>query len=101
MPRLLLTKDAKRDLAAVGLEAPKLAVRLGVLLQELGADDALLAMLTAHDFGFDRRAAFHVSRWQEHWRSGKDLWRLKFWELEDQGIPYRVIYALKRGTGNH
>ncbi len=22
-------------------------------------------------------------------------------ELEDQGLPYRVIYALKRGTGNH
>jgi hypothetical protein len=101
VPRLLLTEDAKQDLAAIRLVAPKLAVRLGVLLQELIADDALLPMLTTHDFGSDRQAAFHVSRWQEHWRRGKDLWRLKFWELEDQGIPYRVIYALKRGTGNH
>lgn len=101
MPRLLFIEDAKRDLAAIRLGAPKLALRLAVLLQELSRDDALLDMLTAHDFGSDKRAALHVSRWQEHWRDGKDLWRLKFWELEDQGIPYRVIYAMKRGTGDH
>ena len=74
---------------------------MATLLQELSADETLLEMLKAHDFGSDKRAGFQVSRWQEHWRGGKDLWRLKFWELEDQGIPYRVIYALKRGTGNH
>lgn len=101
MPRLLFIEDAKRDLAAIKLEAPQLAVRLAVLLQELSSDDSLLEMLTAHDFGSDKRAPFHVSRWQEHWRGGKDLWRLKFWELEDQGLPYRVVYALKRGTGDH
>lgn len=56
--RLLLHEDAKRDLAAIKLEAPRLAVRLGTLLQELSADEALLEMLTAHDFGSDRRAAF-------------------------------------------
>ena len=100
MPQLLLLENAKRDLAAISLEAPRLALRLGTLLQELNADETLLEMLTAHDFGSDKRAAFQVSRWQEHWRRGRDLWRLKFWELEDQGIPYRVIYALKRGTGN-
>lgn len=101
MLRLLLHEDARRDLAAIKLEAPRLALRLATLLQELSSDEALLEMLTAHDFGSDRRAGFQVSRWQEHWGRGKDLWRLKFWELEDQGIPYRVIYALKRGTGNH
>jgi hypothetical protein len=101
VPRLLLHQDAKSDLAAIKLVAPSLAVRLATLLQELSADEVLLEMLTAHDFGSDRHAAFQVSRWQEHWRRGRDLWRLKFWELEDQGIPYRVIYALKRGTGNH
>ena len=74
---------------------------MATLLQELSADEALIGMLTAHEFGSDRRVPFQVSRWQEYWRRGRDLWRLKFWELEDQGIPYRVIYALKRGTGNH
>ncbi len=42
-----------------------------------------------------------VSKWHALWKKGMDLWRLKFWELEHQGLPYRVIHALKRGTGDH
>jgi hypothetical protein len=99
--RLLICRDAKADLAQLAQSEPRLAARLVVLLQEIQADRALLDMLTVHDLGAGGREAFHVSRWEEHWHQDKDIWRLKFWELEHQGLPYRVIYALKRGTGDH
>ena len=101
MPRLLIHDDAKADLTQLAQSEPQLAARLIVLLQEIQADRELLDMLTAHDFGSDGHELFHASRWQQHWHQDKDIWRLKFWELENQGIQYRVIYALKRGTGDH
>ena len=101
MPRLLFHRDAKSDLFQLAQSVPKLAARLTALMQEIRSDTELLEMLTLHNFGSDERELFHVSHWEEHWHKGKDIWRLKFWELENQGIPYRVIYALKRGTGDH
>jgi len=101
VPRLLIHKDAEQDLDDLAIAQPKLAARLAVLLQEISADTRLIDMLTVHGFGLDERAPFDVSKWQAHWKEGRDLWRLKFWELEHQGLPYRVIYALKRGTGDH
>lgn len=53
----------------------------------------LLDRLTQHDFGAYGTAEVHVSKWQEQWRKGNDLWRLKVWDLEDKGLRYRVIYA--------
>ena len=101
MPRLLFHREARQDLEVLAASQPKLAARLLVLLAEVAAVPDLLDMLTVHGFGSDEREPFDVSRWQAHWKEGKDLWRLKFWELEHQGLPYRVIYALKRGTGDH
>ena len=101
MPRLLFHPEARQDLSDLAASQPKLAARLLVLLAEIAADAVLMNMLTVHGFGSDEREPFDVSRWQAHWKEGKDLWRLKFWELEHQGLPYRVIYALKRGTGDH
>lgn len=101
MPRLLIHKDAEQDLDDLAGSQPKLAARIVALLAQVSADPWLLDMLTVHGFGSNQREAFDVSRWQAHWGQGMDLWRLKFWELEHQGLPYRVIYALKRGTGDH
>lgn len=101
MPRLLIHSDAKTDLLQLAQSEPKLTARLIVLLQEVQSDKELLDMLTAHNFGADGRELFHASHWQQHWHQDKDIWRLKFWELDRQGLPYRLIYALKRGTGNH
>jgi len=101
LPRLLFHRDAEADLAQLAQSEPQLAARLYVLLKEVQADRELLDMLTSHDFGADGGELFHASRWQQHWHQDKDIWRLKFWELENQGISYRVIYSLKRGTGDH
>ncbi|MFB1488915.1 MULTISPECIES: hypothetical protein [unclassified Thiocapsa] len=53
----------------------------------------LLDRLTQHDYGAHRSADFHVSKWFEQWNKGRDLWRLKVWDLEDKGLRYRVVYA--------
>lgn len=85
--------DATADLEALFKEKPKVAGRIVALLEELDADPDLLDRLTQHDYGAHREADFHVSRWQEHWRSGRDLFRLKVWDLEDKRLRYRIVYA--------
>jgi hypothetical protein len=101
VPRLLIHRDAEQDFRDLARTQPKLFGRLLALLQEIGSDTRLIEILTVHGFGSDERGPFDVKKWFEHWNAGKDIWRLKFWELEHQGLPYRVIYALKRGTGDY
>lgn len=97
MYRLFVHDDAKADLEQLWASEPAAAARIAVLLQELADDQDLLDRLTQHDYGSSQTAQFHVSRWQEHWRKGKDLWRLKVWDLEDKGLRYRVVYNFVPG----
>ncbi len=63
------------------------------MLEELEGNPDLLDRLTQHDFGAYGSGRFHVSKWFAQWNTGKNLWRLKVWDLEDQGLRYRVVYA--------
>lgn len=85
--------DAEADLEALFRRSPRVASRILVLLEEVEADQDLLDRLTQQDFGQDRATEFQVSRWIRQWNKGKNLWRLKVWDLEDKGIRYRVVYA--------
>ncbi|MGY6555737.1 MAG: hypothetical protein ACXIUM_14560 [Wenzhouxiangella sp.] len=76
---------------------PQTAGRILALLEQIGGDQRLLDSLTVHDFGNRGTEDFHVSRWQEQWRKGRDLWRLKAWDLERQGLQYRIVYAYLPG----
>ncbi len=31
--------------------------------------------------------------WQAQQREGRNLWRLKLWDLEKNGLRYRIVYA--------
>lgn len=93
MFRLSVHEDADADLEAVARRTPRTAGRILALLEELEADQDLLDRLSQHDFGKHRPADFHVSRWVEQWNKGRNLWRLKVWDLEEHGIRYRIIYA--------
>ena len=95
MPYLFICEDAENDLEELWELAPKVAARITVLLEELKGNQDLLDRLTQHDFGYSGTADFHVSRWYEHWNKGKDLYRLKVWELEELGakLRYRIVYA--------
>mgnify|MGYP002713151868 CR=1 FL=1 len=90
---LLVHKDALEDFEEIWQSAPEDAARIATLLQEIKSSQALLDSLTEHGFGDAAVDGFNVKRWQEHWRDGKDLWRLKVWALGRHMLDYRVIYA--------
>jgi len=74
---LFVHDDAQTDLEGLWKEEPQATGRILALLGQLEDDPDLLDRLTQHDYGAHRSADFHVSKWQEHWRTGRDLWRLK------------------------
>ena len=93
MFRLFVHDDADDDLEALWGADEEAAARIVVLLEELEASQDLLDRLTQHDFGSYQTADFQVSKWVEQWKKGKDLWRLKVWDLEDRKLRYRIVYA--------
>jgi hypothetical protein len=92
---LYVHDDAKADLLALREREPEAAGRILALLEQLEGDADLLDRLTQHDFGAYHSEDFHVSKWQDQWRKGRDLWRLKVWDLEDKGLRYRIVYAFQ------
>ena len=94
MTKLFIHDDAKYDLSAMiknGLV--KAVAEIVALLEQLASDDDLLDRLTQHGFGKRGVNDFYVGKWLEQWRQGKDLWSMKIWDLEDNGLKYRIIYA--------
>lgn len=92
--RLAVNPDAKADLSRIWEKDPESAGVLTATLQQIAADQRLLDSLTIKDFGAHRSEPIHVDRWVEQQRAGRNLWRLKHWELEGKGRQYRVVYAL-------
>ncbi|MBK8508950.1 MAG: hypothetical protein IPL51_09965 [Candidatus Competibacteraceae bacterium] len=93
MVSLTISDDAKSDLKELLKTDGAAAGRIIALLQEIQSDADLMDRLTQHDFGACQTAEFHISKWNEQWRKGNDLWRLKIWDLEDQKLRYRIVYA--------
>lgn len=91
--RLFVHDDADGDLEALWKSEPDAAARIAVLLEELAGNQDLLDRLTQHNFGVHGHHDIHISKWQEQWRKGNDLWRFKVWDLEDKGLRYRIVYA--------
>ena len=101
MLSLCVHDDAVADLEALWESEPRAAARIVALLEELDGNKDLLDRLTQHHYGVRSRADFNVSKWLEHWNRGRDLWRLKIWDLEDKGLKYRIIYAFIPRTQCH
>ncbi|MBV2234497.1 MAG: hypothetical protein KUL75_03020 [Sterolibacterium sp.] len=93
MLRLFIHNDAEDDLERLWDSEPAAAAQVAVLLEELEGNPDLLDRLTQQDFGAYGLEDFHVSKWKEQQRKGRNLWRLKIWDLEDKGIRYRIVYA--------
>lgn len=93
--QLAISSEAKVDLAAVWRSDPESAGVLQATLEQIQADHLLLESLTVRDFGAYGTEAFHVDRWVDQQHRGRNLWRLKVWELEGHGRQqYRVVYTL-------
>jgi len=91
--RLYIHNDAEEDLERLWAFEPQAAAKIGVLLEELEGNSSLLDRLTQQDFGAYGLEDFHVTKWQEQQRKGRNLWRVKIWDLEKMGIRYRIVYA--------
>ncbi len=91
---LCLHHDAEQDLESLWGTDEEAAARITVRLEHLKADQSLLDALTIQDFGNRDGEPFHVTRWIEQQRNRRNLWRLKEWDLERQGLRYRVVYTL-------
>lgn len=94
---LAIHPDAQEDLEQLWIDSPTAAARLTVMLEEIHGSQDLLDALTVHDFGKSRSEEIHVSKWQEHWRVSRDIWRFKIWDLESMNLQYRIIYAFQPG----
>lgn len=95
MLSLVIHKDAGADIAEIREDDPKTARRIAALVIELKGDQDLLDRLTQRDYGAHRTEKFHVDKWVMEQRNDRNLWRVKLWDLEDQGIKYRIIYAFQ------
>ncbi|MGD9878554.1 MAG: hypothetical protein AB7U95_00310 [Reyranella sp.] len=91
---LVIARAALQDLADIGRSDPDTEDLILTLLQEANGSQTILESLTVKDFGLARDQAYHVDVWVAQQQQGRNLWRLKIWDLEDLGIRYRIVYAL-------
>lgn len=91
--------DATEDLELLLRMQPKSAMRLVALLEQLRLDDELQDRLLDHGHGSEGSEPIDVSRWHNVRRiEGTPLWRLKFRDLEEVGLRFRVIYLFDHTT---
>lgn len=105
MFKLSIHADAQQDLNRIHARNPADAADLTVFLQELAGDQRLLSRLNEHGYSEydldDWVAGIDVQRWQAQWRRGKNLWRVKCWELENDDVRYRIVYAFQPLTSSY
>lgn len=85
--------DAVGDLRAIRASDPEAFPQIFALLEQLKADPKWINRLLDSGYGSDRRGPIAVMKWHDAQRVAHlPLWRLKFWNLEKNGLKYRVIY---------
>ena len=85
--------DATDDLRQLMVTDRYAAGKVLALLQQAKHDPKIIDSLLDHNFGADHSATYHVSRWQEYWNVGFNIWRLKIWIEPKGSLLYRIIYA--------
>ena len=95
---LAVHHDAVGDLRLIRQQSPQAYGCLVALIQQLRADPALRARL--HDIDVDnsdRSAALGVKPWYSMRAATgrKPVYRLRAWDLERQGLRYRLIYIYR------
>jgi mRNA-degrading endonuclease RelE of RelBE toxin-antitoxin system len=91
---LKVHKDATADIEKLWESAPQAAAAIVALLEQAESDQRLLESLTIKDFGVDRTEPIHVDWWWTQYKEGRNLWRVKIWNLESRRLNYRIVYAL-------
>ncbi|MCH8071674.1 MAG: hypothetical protein IIA09_06985 [Proteobacteria bacterium] len=92
MLQLEVHDEAEEDLERLLEDEPQAAGAILAFLQELRGDPDLLDCLTITDFGKYGEERFSATSWWNE-QPQRNLWRVKIWDLENQGLQYRIIYA--------
>lgn len=104
MYKLIVHPDAEEDLKAVRLVDPATAADLIVFLEEVRGDQDLLDRLTQKGYSFENGdwiENIDVQPIASQQQAGRNLWRLKLWDLEREGIKYRILYAFAPRTRSY
>ena len=85
--------EATADLRAIAAVNPAAAGKLAAFIQQLRASSELQAKLHEKEWGEDRVGPLGVKQWSSMHKEtkGKPVRRLRAWELEAQGIGYRLL----------
>ena len=97
MYRLELHPDAEADLDYLWETGPDGAADVSVLIQELAGDEEKLRAMRIHQ---REEGRLHFSRLLKYHIWGRNLWRAKIAELEDEEcvLAYRLIYGFTMET---
>lgn len=93
---LSLSPGAKDDVRALKAKDADAAALVIAVLQEIQGSQELLDSLTIHDFRDELPeldVEYDVKHFWEHWKQGKNLWRLKIVDDERLLAGHRIIYA--------
>lgn len=98
MYSLSIQDDAREDLNAM-YEAGfiKEAASIEVFLEQSANDQRILDTLLDHKFT-DDNDRYSVSKWQELWRRGLDIWQIRVLDVPGASSLHRVIYAYDQRT---
>lgn len=93
-PLIRVHNDATNDLVQIRAHDPVGFARLAAFVQQLRADSALVDKLLDHGHGSDRTGVISVMKWIGVQKVERlPVWRVKSWDLERQGLKYRLIYC--------
>lgn len=98
MYELIVGDEATEDLEDLLVEKPVAGYRLATLLEEMSGSQDLLEKLSWDHYGGkphapEKGAILSVAKWLGPYRNGKNIWRLRDFELSRLGHEYRLIYA--------
>ena len=85
--------DATQDLINIKKIDNNGFMRLLAFIEQLRSDNRLISKLLDHGYGNDRDGPVSVKKWLSIQKFERQpVWRLRAWDLEKQGLKYRIIY---------
>ncbi|OAI18273.1 MULTISPECIES: hypothetical protein [Methylomonas] len=85
--------DAVDDIEGISQINMSDSLKLVSFIEQLCTDQRLIAKLLENGFGENRQGPISVKKWGSvHKLEHLPVWRLRAWDLEKQGLNYRLIY---------
>jgi len=95
---LIVGDEATQDVEDLIVAKPVAGYRILAMLEEISEDQEMLERLSWDGYGGkphdpEDEATLSVAKWLGPYRKGKNIWRLRDFELSRLGHEYRIIYA--------